>query len=580
MTIITTIKTKTICLILSLLLIFVLIPNSKAPIARAKTTVEQKCYAPTGTSEPLSFSNSKFKTNWTGVYQCTFDKFNPALGKLNQIDFFLTGNVLANLMVENEDNATTTPIPVSSTAQANLYLKNPFNTGLNLLTAVPQKVIEATLGQYDGITDYSGTSGRSDLSVTATDTVSTFINQDPALGDFIGTDTYTTPVSTSGESKCSGGGNLTCRSQTYSNGVITVSYEYDPSLPANPGSYTNKTVNGNIDLSSALNGNNVDNLTISKFNIKTLPDITVGILYYLDSTGTPVAITTPISLTPDQAKTLYFVPAVGSEGSNADFSYSISVLDSNGDDLEGTPAVIALDLIQNPPLPPVVPIPAPTSTSSLTSLSSSVVTSPVSNPTQPQQVITITNQSKSSSLNTSSTANEFVVAVQSNQQDNNCNITGSILNQIDVTSCFSGIDQVDHFYIKNLKTGSSCGDFYIVKNNGDKIKITNGQDLVLDNSSIVFIPNSSSCSSCDVGLGFDAVDKQGSVIKTKTLTINFSDCGVYGGIGGGLENTVRTGGVVNMIKENIMLIGVLVLSILFFFSTLSQSGFNKKSNSK
>ena len=633
MTTIITIQTKTICLVLSLLTLFVVIPTPKT---LAKTTATQTCYAPTGTNDALSFSDARFRTNWSGAYQCRFNKFNPSLGLLKKVNTTLSGSVLASVSVENEDVGTYSKINISNTAEANINLKNPFDNNSDILVAIPSKSMSGDLSSYDNVTDFSGTSGRADKNITATDTKSTSIISSTFLPNFIGSDTYVLPVSTIGKSGCTGGGNLVCKNQTFASGIVTLSYDYDPSLMpiTNPTPFTNAVVNENVDLSTALSVNNPDNLIITRYTIKTVPNPALGIIYYKDTNGISVPVTQGISLTVDQAKTLYFKPNIGSEGQKFNFTYTATTPDSIGKDLESSMASVGINLLDKVPVVPTSSQSTPTKSSIISS------TANIQSPSSGMSVITIgnnsnnsnnsstSNQNNSKSSQSSSSVDNIISNTTNNNISNNPAITNLKLSKdincvstipssgnnnsnnssnnkstsqiptgsTDITNCFPISIDLDHYTTTDIKlgantTGSGIGNFFLIKSNGDKIKLNDNQDVVITDSQVVFIPSSErSCTDCTVSLNIKSIDQKGNTISTTPVIFTLGNNGTFGGIGGGLQiddsnlATVRTGGFTQQIKENWTLLLVLLLSVAFFFSSISktqiQRVFTKKLDDK
>ncbi len=614
MTTITTIQTKTktkiTCLTLTFLSILTLFVLAPTPTAIAKTTAIQNCYAPTGANDTLSFSEPKFKTNWTGDYQCSFNKFNPSLGILKKVNMILTGSVLASVSVENEDVGNYSNLNISNTAEANVNLKNPFDNNSNILLAIPSKSITGNLSAFDGTIDFGGTSGRADTNITATDFKTGFITSTTLLPNFIGTNNYSLPVSTLGKSGCTGGGNLICKNQTFASGTVALSYEYEAFLMpvTNPSSFTNTTVGGNVNLSSALSVNNPDNLVITRYVIKTVPNPALGVLYYKDTTGKSIPITPETSLTTDQAKTLYFQPNSGSEGQQFNFTYSAVTPDSTGKDLESPVASVGISLLPKPAV--ISPAIVSSSSSKANSFTSSTPTPVV--PSSGMTVITIGNNPNSSSSSstkssttnpnsntnpdTNSTSSSFSSSNLSSNSSNNSistdsvcvnTVTNNSTNNIpfgsnDITKCFPANKDLDHYTVTDIKVGTDTagngnGNFFLVKSNGDKIKLNDNQDIVLTDSQVAFIVSTQkSCKECTVSLNIKTIDQKGNIISTTPVVFTLGNNGDFGGIGGGFqidENniTVRTGGFTQAIKENWTLLLVLLLSVVFFFSSMSKT---------
>ena len=141
---------------------------------------------------------------------------------------------------------------------------------------------------------------------------------------------------------------------------------------------------------------------------------------------------------------------------------------------------------------------------------------------------------------------------------------------------------MDHYTVTDIKVGTDTagngnGNFFLVKSNGDKIKLNDNQDIVLTDSQVAFIVSTQkSCKECTVSLNIKTIDQKGNIISTTPVVFTLGNNGDFGGIGGGFqidENniTVRTGGFTQAIKENWTLLLVLLLSVVFFFSSMSKT---------
>jgi hypothetical protein len=497
---------------------FTLLSLTQNPIkAQAATTPVQKCYIPTGTNPGANVpSTQEYRTDWGGPKTCTFTKFDKNLGKLTGVTTTIDAIMKTDAQVENLNNGPTT-IAVSTTANVTLST----STGDQLALAAPTvKTDGKPLGTYDGTSDYGGTSGATFASQQAQDSKSNTVTTQSVLDTFNGdgVQTITTTGKTTTIYTSLGSANVLMNANTYAAGSISVSYSYQTPPVANPGTFSNTAVDGNVDLSTALSTTDPAGNPITKNTIKTLPDAACGGLYYKDATGAEKAIVVGQALTPAESLTLFLKPAAGSQGKFCTFTYTAT----NNLDMESQPATITVKL-KSPYVEPA--------------------------PVVKQQAIA-------------------PVGGQFNPTDA-CNNSGKIKDAIDVTSCFKTAG-AEFYRISNINTGKeSCGDFFLVKTNGDRIRISENQDVTLTDSKIIFSPNSSDCKVCsDIGFDITPYTSSSEALKKYRSNITMTNCEV---------DTIRTGGFVETIKENLVLLMILIAAIIFFFTTITSEQNKTKS---
>lgn len=495
---------------------FNLLTFAQSPIkTEAATTQVQKCYIPTGNNPGANVpSTQDYRTDWGGPKTCTFKKFDKSLGILTGVTTTIDAVMKTDAQVENLNNGPTT-IAVSTTANVTLST----STGEQLALAAPTvKTDGKPLGTYDGTSDYGGTSGATFASQQAQDSKINTVKSAATLAEFSGdgTQSITTTGKTTTIYTSLGSANVLMNANTYAAGSISVSYEYQTPPVANPGTFSNKTVDGNVDLSAAISPTDPNGNPITKNTIKSLPEC--GGLFYKDSTGKEIEVTVNKTLTPEESKTLFLKPAAGTQGKSCTFTYT----STNSYDLESSPATITVKLIT----PYVAPAP--------------VVT---------QQAVA-------------------PVGGQFNPSDT-CETSGKTKDAIDVTSCFKTAN-AEFYRISNINTGKEpCGDFFLVKSNGDRIRISENQDVTLTDGKIIFSPNGSDCKVCsDIGFDITPYTSASEALKKYRSNITMTNCEV---------DTIRTGGFVETIKENVVLLMILIAAIIFFFTTITSEQNKSKS---
>lgn len=498
--------------------------NLKPIKTEAATTPIQKCFVPTGNNPGTAVpSIQEYRTDWGGTKTCTFTKFDKSLGILTGINTTIDAMMKTDAQVENLNNG---PTNIAVTTTANVVLST--STGDQLGLAAPiVKTDNKPLGTYDGTSDYGGSSGATFPSQPASDSKTTTVTTKSILDQFTGNgiETISTVAKTSTVYTSIGSANVLMNANTYAAGSVTISYTYQTPPVAAPGTFSNLAVNGNVDLSTALNPTDPQGNAITKNNIKSLPEC--GTLYYKDNTGVEQKGVINQVLTLEQSKSLFMKPNDGTQGKSCTFTYT----STSNLDLESTPGTVTINLKS-----PVVERAA-------------------------QQVLPVVKQPEMGGIGGQYDPNK------------NCTITGRTKQPIDLTSCFDSKyfqgKSAEYYRISNINTGKeSCGDFFIIKSNGDRIRISEGQDITLIDSKIQFSPNATECKNCSE-LGFDITPyTAGNEALTKYQAIvKLDDCAI---------DTIRTGGFVETIRENLVLLMILIASIIFFFTTITSEQIKAK----
>ncbi|MEH2305532.1 PEP-CTERM sorting domain-containing protein [Nostoc sp.] len=151
----------------------------------------------------------------------SIQKFNSSLGTLQGITIQFTGDILGNAGFENRSKSpTSTTVTLGS--ELSLQLNNQ-----SLLALNPEYISSYQVAKYDGITDYSGTSGKTISNLTATQSGTQSFTNTQFLQSFIGNGNIDFLFSASATSAVTGSGNMNSYIDTYAKAGITVTYNYD-----------------------------------------------------------------------------------------------------------------------------------------------------------------------------------------------------------------------------------------------------------------------------------------------------------------------------------------------------------------
>lgn len=198
------IQSKSFLFILSLVSL-VLFPN--ITVNAATYTQTQTCTIPTQL------------TNWN--LSCGVPKFNPNLGELTSIRFEITGNIDSIAKVENKDAAN---INVTANVNGSVTLSRPDNA--TLVGVLPTQSDSDIFPTFDGIIDFSGTSGKTFPNLVASQNNSLTSTSQADFTLFTGTDNIALPVNASGTSNFSGSANLATSVDTKAGASVNVIYSY------------------------------------------------------------------------------------------------------------------------------------------------------------------------------------------------------------------------------------------------------------------------------------------------------------------------------------------------------------------
>ncbi len=184
--------------------------------------------SPFQSSQTLLFDN--LKGAWSGA--ASLQPFNPSLGSLTQVEVRLKGQVASTVRFENLD---TDPASPRLGLNSNLLLLGPTGT---VQASAPTELYTSVLAAYDGISDFSGTSGVSYTQRVTPATSNSTIATPASLASWTGTTPLSLRAASRGISSQEGSGNLTSSVVSQGKLEVEVIYSYLPSRNLLPGTYT------------------------------------------------------------------------------------------------------------------------------------------------------------------------------------------------------------------------------------------------------------------------------------------------------------------------------------------------------
>lgn len=171
----------------------------------------------------ISFNNSigVTETDWSEALR--FNKFDTKLGTLNSIKFDLSGVVSGAGFAENRGSSAT---KVTLTLGSTIELTRPDGTTLVVANPVFDQIY--SLGRYDRVLDFAGTSGIHTGEVQASRAESFLSSSASDFALFSGKGFIELGLSALGTSFAKGPGNVTTGFDTFASGAVQVSYDYTP----------------------------------------------------------------------------------------------------------------------------------------------------------------------------------------------------------------------------------------------------------------------------------------------------------------------------------------------------------------
>lgn len=161
--------------------------------------------------------------NWSGV-SLAVEKFDSSLGELTSVTLLFEAELAGSGGAENLGDGTGT---ITFTLAAHMSLKRPDGSDIITLSLVDTSN-SMECGQYDGHTDYGGTSGLKVENYTIGDTGAATLTAQNDLDLFKGQGTVSLPVSAVGQSGFSGPANMFTEVHSGGRTSVTVTYTYVP----------------------------------------------------------------------------------------------------------------------------------------------------------------------------------------------------------------------------------------------------------------------------------------------------------------------------------------------------------------
>ncbi len=169
-------------------------------------------------------------TGFTDTSSLTFDRFNIAGQQLDTIEFQFSGRIEGGVRLENQSSSART---ITTFIGANLTLRRPDN--VVLLNLSPRANTSDSLGAYDGVMDFMGSSGVIRNNLVGNQSGTTTIDRPSAdLAQFMGPGTFSLLLRSDSDSGDSGGGALTVIFNAMASAEVTVIYTYSTLISPPP----------------------------------------------------------------------------------------------------------------------------------------------------------------------------------------------------------------------------------------------------------------------------------------------------------------------------------------------------------
>ena len=163
-------------------------------------------------------------TDWTHTLNA--NQFNTLGGTLvlNQIDVAFQAQTLGDAKFEHLDPTSGATITMNlATVMTASYLN-----GI-VLSLTPTASTTDTVGAFDGVIDFGGTSGKTYTGLTATTSTSATYTTGAEMGVFTGPGTVAFNLAANGASTAGGSGNLVTQFADTARSTVTITYTYSES---------------------------------------------------------------------------------------------------------------------------------------------------------------------------------------------------------------------------------------------------------------------------------------------------------------------------------------------------------------
>jgi hypothetical protein len=161
------------------------------------------------------------------------DQFDPSLGQLESIEIQHDGSITSEIKAENF--SSTSDSNITGTVSGTLSLSGP--GGLSNVVNIAGAAGSFHATQYDGVTDFDGSSGGTFGTQTANGS-NTIVLTGSDMDEYIGTGQVSITETSDATSDATGGGNLDVQVRSTAQSTVTVTYHYKQYDCLAPGDYT------------------------------------------------------------------------------------------------------------------------------------------------------------------------------------------------------------------------------------------------------------------------------------------------------------------------------------------------------
>ena len=176
-------------------------------------------YVPTGGTNYIAPTKTDWNNNWV------FGQFNPALGTLIAVHFTAATAMSGYLGVENLNTTKTMSGLVGM--DTSITLSNAYSHTVDSIDTNSWDHT-ANLAKYDGVLNYTGTSGTNWNNVAASTNWSSVITNAAELAYYKGTTNVTIVEIAHTTTDAHGAANISFRTTNYASGSFSIWYEYTP----------------------------------------------------------------------------------------------------------------------------------------------------------------------------------------------------------------------------------------------------------------------------------------------------------------------------------------------------------------
>ena len=173
----------------------------------------------------ITFSSSIPLTAADVSSNFTLPRFDPSLGTLTSVDLTFSSAASGNARFENRSSRAATVL-VNLSADSIVSFGSLASVFGSDLTIIPSQSYTYSVARYDGITDFSGASGRTVNGLSAS-TVASLNNLTTNLADITGVTDFNLPFTGFQNSSVTGSGNFDSQITTNISGDIPITYNYD-----------------------------------------------------------------------------------------------------------------------------------------------------------------------------------------------------------------------------------------------------------------------------------------------------------------------------------------------------------------